>query len=85
MKYLEIWNILGLLATIALIIFWRRRNAVWGGLFIGIVLGLVIAIIYTIMGNGFNWSIIGKVTVSGTLIGLIAELLGIFSDRLRRV
>lgn len=81
---LTIWIILGIVSFILLIIYWRSRNAVWGGLTIGIILGLIIAIFNVFGGHGFRWSIIGKGAILGTMIGFCAELLGKFSDFIRK-
>jgi len=71
-----LWPILGVLTIILLIIFWRKKNAVWGGFTLGIIIGLIIAILYLFKGRGFDWFIIGKSAMLGTIIGLVAELLG---------
>jgi hypothetical protein len=81
---LDIWKILGIVTVILLIAFWRRRSAVWGGLTIGIIIGFVIVIFYLFKGGGFNWFVIGKGAILGTMVGLIAELLGKISDLIRR-
>ena len=79
-----IWTILAIIAIIGLIAFWSKRSAAWGGLILGLVIGLIIAIFHFFKGNGFNWVIIGKGLIIGTLTGIVAELLGIISDRLKR-
>jgi len=80
----NIWIILGIVAIVLLIIYWRSRNAVWGGLTIGIIAGFIIAIFFIFKGNEFPWYIIGKVAVSGVMIGFAAELLGKLSDFIKR-
>lgn len=80
MMNFNIWTALGIIIIILLVIYWRKRSAVWGGLTIGIILGLIIAIFYLFKGRGFSWSVIGKGAVLGTMIGFIAELLGEISD-----
>jgi hypothetical protein len=84
MENLNIWKILGVITVILLIAFWRGRSAVWGGLTIGIIVGLVIAIFYLFKGGGFDWFIIGKGAISGTMVGFAAELLGKISDLIRK-
>jgi len=44
----------------------------------------VVTIFFAFKGSGFNFSIVGKFAVVGTLMGFIAELLGKASDRLKR-
>ncbi len=84
MMNIGIWKILGIIAIILLITYWRSRNAVWGGLTIGVILGLIVAIFYLFVGHGFSWSIIGKSATLGTMIGFGAELLGKISDFIRK-
>ena len=75
------WKILGVIAIILLILFWKKRNAVWGGLFGGAIIGLIIAFI---VKGPFDWYIIVKSATIGVFIGVFAELLGKLSDKLRR-
>lgn len=81
---INIWIPLGILAAILLVVFWRIRNAVWGGLTLGIVAGFIATVVLALKGQGFDWSVVGKFTVTGTLVGFIAELLGKISDYLRK-
>jgi len=80
----NIWMILCILAVISLAIFWRSRNAVWGGLTLGVIAGFIIAAFIFFQGNGFNWFIVGKSAISGVLIGVFAELLGRASGILKK-
>ena len=74
------WKILTIIAAISIIVsFFRKQNAIWGGATIGLVLGIVIAVF-----NKFNWSIIYKAIVIGIIVGLIADLLGMISDLLKK-
>jgi len=84
MTNLNIWYILGIIAVVLLIIYWPKRSAVWGGLTIGIIIGFIVAIFYLSKETGFNWFIVGKSAILGTLAGFIAELLGIISDFIRK-
>jgi len=79
-----IWTILGVIAIILLIIFWKKRSAVWGGLTVGIVIGVIIAVVYLIRGSGFNWSVVGKGAVLGVIAGSAAELLGMISSFIKK-
>ena len=63
--------------------FFRGQNAVWGGATIGVIVGLGIATFRAIFRDGFDWEIIGQSGVIGAFIGLLAEMLGAVSDRLR--
>ncbi len=70
----------GAVATvILLIVYWKSKNAVWGGLSYGIVFGLIWAIGTALFGDGFNFSYVGKAIVVGVIIGFLAEMLGKFS------
>jgi hypothetical protein len=60
-------------------IFWRRQNAVWGGFTTGIIIGFIIALF-----SEFRWYIVGRGAILGTMIGFVAELLGMLSDFLKR-
>ncbi len=74
----NIWTILGIVTPILLVVYWERRNAVWGGFTIGIIVGFVIALF-----SGFDWYTVGKGAVSGTMVGFGAELLGKLYDKIR--
>jgi hypothetical protein len=78
-----IWILLAFIAGILLIIYWGKKSAIWGGLTIGILVGLIISIIGLIKGSGFSLATIGKSAVVGTLIGLAADFLGKFGDLFR--
>ena len=69
MFLLNIWNILAIVAIILLILLSKSKNAVWGGLAAGIIIGLVIAVIYSFKGNGFPWVILMKAAIIGILAG----------------
>jgi len=75
-----IWEIFGIITVALLIIYWRKRNVVWGGFAIGIIVGLIVSIFYLFQGNGFEWLIISKGAILGAMIGFIAKLLGNASD-----
>ncbi|MDP1845946.1 MAG: hypothetical protein Q8L09_04345 [Candidatus Moranbacteria bacterium] len=84
MSNVNIWIIFGVVAVVLLIVFWRKRNAVWGGLTAGIIIGIIVAIFYLFKGNKFDWFLIGKGAIVGAILGFIAELLGKISDHIRR-
>ena len=73
-----IWIILGIATLILLIVYWRKRSAVWGGFTAGLIIGLIVTFF-----SGFDWYIVGKGAVSGTIVGFGAELLGKVSDKIR--
>lgn len=84
MPILDIWNILGIVALITLFTFAKSKNAVWGGLTLGVIIGIIVALIYVFKGHGFEWSIIKKSVIIGTLLGVVAELLGRASQALKK-
>lgn len=75
------WVILGAVSVVLLFLFWKHKNAVWGGLTAGIIIGLVLALIH--ISDGFNWLLSIKGAILGTLIGSTAELLGMVSDKIK--
>ena len=76
MTFLSTWNILGIVAIISLIIFFAKgKNAIWGGLAIGIFAGLIIALVKLTGGKEFEWLIVKKAVIIGTLTGVISEVL----------
>ncbi|MBM3251310.1 MAG: hypothetical protein FJZ11_00815 [Candidatus Omnitrophica bacterium] len=84
MSSFDIWKLLAVIIVILLIVFWRRRNAVWGGMTLGIIIGIIFAIIYVFKGSSFDWYVIGKGAILGTMSGFIAELLGKIADSIKR-
>jgi hypothetical protein len=60
--------------------FFRGRNAVWGGATLGAIIGIVVAI----ARPEFDWPTVGHGAVIGAFFGLIAEILGAISDRMKR-
>lgn len=82
---MTIWTILGLISVVMLVItFFKGKNAVWGGLTIGIVLGFILGLIYMFLGKGFDWSFIYKAAIIGIILGFLSEMLGILGDRTKR-
>lgn len=72
-----IWTILGSIGIILLLVYFKTKNAVWGGFTLGLIVGIVIAII-----RSDNLYIV-KTAIVGTILGFIAELLGILSNRIK--
>ncbi len=66
-----IWIILNVVALILLLKYWGTKNSVWGGLTLGIIVG----ILWKIFGTE-DWYIVVKITTIGILLGFCAELLG---------
>lgn len=65
-----LWNILGILAILALIVFWRGPNAVWGAATFGLIAGTIAGVV---AGLGLEWSIIKKWLIWSILAGALLE------------
>jgi len=70
------WLFLAGLAGLSLFLFFRGPNAVWGGLTLGAIVGLLWAIVSAVLGHGFELATIGKGAVVGSLLGAATELVG---------
>jgi len=73
------WTILSIIALILLAVYWNSRNAVWGGLALAVVVGML----WKIFG-GIDWYTVVKVATIGTLLGFGGELLRMVSHRHER-
>jgi len=72
-------NILFIFVIVALIFTWSHRSAIWGGATGGLVIGGLIGLFTDDIFSGIK----NGVTVGGA-IGIIAEILGMIGDRIRR-
>ncbi|GEO11439.1 hypothetical protein [Segetibacter aerophilus] len=81
MLTLNIWNILGGISLILLVLFSKNKNAVWGGLAGGLIVGLIIAGLYSFKGNGFPWIILMKASIIGILAGSLFVLISRLSKK----
>ncbi len=72
---MHIWIFLSIIALILLAIYWNSRNAVWGGLMLGIIVG----VLWKIFGE-IDWYAVIKVATISTLLGFSTELLGMLFD-----
>jgi len=80
-----LWSILATASVLLLIVYFHKgKNAVWGGLTLGIVASLITIVFSAFKQKSFNWPIVGKVIIFGVIIGFIAELLGKFSDLVKK-
>ncbi len=73
-----IWIIFGISSLVLLTTYWGGKNSVWGGLTLGIIVGFIVAFFV-----GFDWYVVLKGAVSGTIIGFLADLLGKVSDKMK--
>ena len=65
-----VWIILSIVAVISLVVFYRGPNAVWGAGTLGLIVGLIVALI-----QGFQWLTVWKFVASGIIVGTIFEIL----------
>lgn len=73
---MSFWIALSVLAVLSLLVFARGPNAVWGGCTIGFVVGLLVALVYFLLGHGFSWILVGRITIVAVLLGALFELVG---------
>lgn len=66
----SMWMALEILAGVSLVVFWHRRNAVWGGL----TLGLIVGIIWALVARQ-GWEILLQTTSVAVLAGAAFEIL----------
>ena len=72
---MEIRIILAVVALVLLLLHIKGPNAVWGGATLGMVIGLIVALI-----NG-DWSILALIFAIGTFAGTVFEWIGRASKR----
>ena len=72
---MELRVILAIIAGVLLIIFWGGRNAVWGGATLGVIVGLIVAVV-----SG-DWGLLALIFAIGTFAGTFFELIGRLSKR----
>ncbi len=72
-------NIIFIIVIVALIFTWLHRSAIWGGATGGLVIGGIIGLFTGDIFSGIK----NGITIGGT-IGIIAEILVMISDRIRR-
>lgn len=67
-----IWMILGFISIVALIYtFTIGINIIWGSCIVGIFIALVIALKIYFDGMGFDWLILLKGAITGSVAGII--------------
>ena len=77
MPELNIWNILTAIAILSLFIEFRmgRKTAAWGGLIVGVLIGMVWVMIFSFIGEGWQWRFLLHGIVIGALLGVIVQIL----------
>ena len=71
---LSTWNLLGIVAIVGLVIFYKK-GAAWGGLTLGAIVGCSIALYYMIKGDvAFNTLYVKHAAIVGALAGIVISL-----------
>ena len=70
------WTILGIVAVVLLLVYFRGMNAVWGGLTIAVFGGVVGGVVWAFVTGSFPWLTIAKLAIVGILLGGALELFG---------
>ena len=77
----DLWDILGIIAIISLIItFFRGKNAIWGILTFGIIICLMVGLYYYFYTGNFNTHYKKILTIT-ILLGLLIEIMGLASKK----
>jgi hypothetical protein len=76
------WNILGTIAIIALVLsFFIGKNAIWGGLTLGAIIGVIVTLISFFIGDGFNRTLVKEIAIVSVLLGAVFEIIGRLSKK----
>lgn len=77
---MPLMNIFLIIGAVSLILsfFTQRRAAIWGGATMGLIIGVILGIF-----KG-DFSDILRIALIGADVGLIAEILGLLGDNLKR-
>jgi hypothetical protein len=70
-------TVLAVIAAILLVLHWKGPNAVWGGATLGLIVGLVVALV-----KG-DWGLLALIFAIGTFAGTIFEWIGRLATRKR--
>ena len=68
-------TILAIVAAVLLILHFKGPNAVWGGATLGVIVGLIVALIVG------DWSLLALIFAIGTFAGTVFEWIGRASRR----
>jgi hypothetical protein len=69
------WPIFAALSIILLLLYRNNKNLVWGGMILGMVLGMALTIVSLRNDNEFVLFLIGKFIIYGTFTGFAFELI----------
>lgn len=65
-----------ILAIVLLALHWKGPNAVWGGATLGVIVGLIVALVVG------DWSLLALIFAIGTIAGTIFEWIGRLAKRM---
>jgi ABC-type lipoprotein release transport system permease subunit len=83
---LDIWDILGIIAIICLVVtFSMNKNAAWSSLIWGILISLVVLIVNLIIGNGFHWKLYQNILTVAVLSCVLIPILTSLLDKKNKV
>ena len=74
---MEVRTILAIVAAVLLVLHWKGPNAVWGGATLGVIVGLIVALIVG------DWSLLALIFAIGTFAGTVFEWVGRLANRFR--
>jgi len=72
-------TVMAIVAGVLLVLHWKGANAVWGGATLGVVVGLIIAIV-----TG-DWSRLALAFAIGTFVGTGSEWIGRMAIKIRKL
>ena len=75
---METTTIMAIVAGVLLILHWRGPNAVWGGATLGVVAGVIVALVTK------DWAWLATIFAIATYAGTFFEWLGRLSQRLQK-
>jgi hypothetical protein len=76
----SIWQILGVSSIIILFLSWGSRNAIWGGMTGGGLVGIAAAFFKE---GKYDWFYVAKFAIVGLLIGLFFELASYVANKFK--
>ena len=77
------WPIFAALSIVLLLLYWKNKNLVWGGMILGIILGITLTVVSLRNDTEFDLFLIGKFAIYGTFTGFAFELIGKILDFFR--
>jgi hypothetical protein len=68
-------TLITVVAVILLLLHWKGTNAVWGGATLGVIVGLIVALVTV------DWSQLALIFAIGTFAGILFEWVGRLAKR----